>query len=112
MGSKNIVAGLIVAMGLGTGLATVVAIPATAVPSDDQVDPVFVKAVRDKGIRIKSDKFAIDLAHSTCDVLARGGSVEDALRHVVNATQWKDMKDVSAFGSLSVQGYCPGSTPK
>lgn len=112
MRSKNIVAALVVATGLGTGLATVVAMPANAEPSDEQVDPVFLKAVRDKGIRIKSDTFAVDLAHSTCDVLGRGGSIEDALRHVKNATDWTDVKNVSAFASLAVQGYCPTSMPK
>jgi hypothetical protein len=112
MSSKNIVAAVVVAMGLGTGLATVAAIPANAAPSDSPVDPVFVKTVREKGLRMKSDSFAIDLAHSTCDVLARGGSTEDALLHVKNATGWKDVKDVGLFGGLAVQAYCPGTLPK
>ena len=52
MRSKSIVATVVVAMGVGTGLATVVAVPANAAPDDAQIDPVFLKAVRDKGLRI------------------------------------------------------------
>jgi hypothetical protein len=45
----------------------------------------FLHAIREKGVRAKSDQAAIDLAHSTCDLLHRGASVNDALRHVKNA---------------------------
>jgi hypothetical protein len=107
-----IVATVIVAMGIGAGLATVGAVPANAAPDDAQIDPVFLKAVRDKGLRIKSDDFAVDLAHSTCDVLTRTGSIENALRHVQNATSWGSAKDISTFGGLAVQGYCPSAMPK
>lgn len=110
MRSKNIVATVVVAMGVGTVLATAVAVPANAAPDDAQIDPVFLKAVRDKGLRIQSDD-AVDLAHSTCDVLSRTGSVENALRHIQNATNWGS-KDISTFGSLAVQGYCPSAMPK
>jgi hypothetical protein len=112
MRSKGIVATVVVAMGVGTGLATAVAVPANAAPDDAQIDPVFLKAVRDKGLRIKSDDFAVDLAHSTCDVLTRTGSVESVLRHIQNATSWGSAKDISTFGSLAVQGYCPSAMPK
>jgi Protein of unknown function (DUF732) len=111
MRSKNIAAAIVVAMGVGTGLASVVAVPAQADPDDQQIDPVFLKAVRDKGLRIKSDDFAVDLAHSTCDVLSRTGSIENALRHIQNATSW-GAKDISTFGGLAVQGYCPSAMPK
>jgi Protein of unknown function (DUF732) len=112
MRSKNIAAAIVVAMGIGTGLAAVVAVPAQADPDDQQIDPVFLKALRDKGLRIKSDDFAVDLAHSTCDVLSRTGSIENALRHIQNATSWGSPKDISTFGSLAVQGYCPSAVPK
>jgi Protein of unknown function (DUF732) len=111
MRSKSIVATVVVAMGVGTGLATAVAVPANAAPDDAQIDPVFLKAVRDKGLRITADD-AVDLAHSTCDVLNRTGSVENALRHIQNATSWGSTKDISTFGSLAVQGYCPSAMPK
>ena len=112
MRSKNIAAAVVVALGVGTGLASALAVPAQADPQDQQIDPVFLKAVRDKGLRIKSDDFAVDLAHSTCDVLTRTGSIENALRHIQNATSWGSAKDISAFGGLAVQGYCPSAMPK
>lgn len=92
------------------------AVPAHADPTDDarseQIDQAFLKAVKDQGLKLKSDGFAVDLAHSTCDVLTRTGSVENALRHVQNATDWSDSKKIGSFGSLAVQGYCPTSLPK
>lgn len=78
---------------------------------DEQRDEVFTKAVRDAGLRITAKK-AISIGHSTCDVLARTGSTEDALRHVLGATEWKNVDDVTTLGKLSVQAYCPTAVPK
>ncbi len=87
---------------------------AAADPVDDQIDSriddVFTKAVRNEGLRITA-KDAIDLAHSTCDVLARGGDVDAALRHIRNATEWKSGDDISKLASLAVQAYCPTENP-
>jgi hypothetical protein len=92
------------------------AVPAHADPTDDakseQIDEVFLKAVKDQGLKLKSDGFAVDLAHSTCDVLTRTGSVDNALRHIQNATDWSDVKKMGAFGSLAIRAYCPSSMPK
>jgi hypothetical protein len=90
--------------------------PALADPIDDQLteqsDQAFLKALKDYGIRTKSDTYAIDLAHSTCATLARTGSVQAVLEHVQIDTKWKSNKDIANFGSLAVQVYCPGSMPK
>ena len=114
MKSKNYAAALLVAV--ATSLALAMAAPAQADPAEDQraeqVDQAFLKAVKDQGISVKPDSFAIDLAHSTCDVLTRTGSAENALRHIKNATGWTDSKSIGGFGSLAVQGYCPTSMPK
>ena len=113
MRSKNFGAALL-AVAASVVMAT--AVPAHADPTDDarseQIDQAFLKAVKDQGLKLKSDGFAVDLAHSTCDVLTRTGSVENALRHVQNATDWADSKKIGSFGSLAVQGYCPTSMPK
>jgi hypothetical protein len=111
MRSKHIAAAVVVATSLGTGLATAVAVPAQADQQSDQLDQAFVNAVREKGVRIKSDRIAIDLAHSTCDLLHRGGTVNDALRHVKNATDWP-IDDVTAFAGVAVYAYCRDQTPK
>jgi hypothetical protein len=117
MRAKNITAALLVA--LGTSAALTVAAPAQADPTDDQsaqqaeqLDQQFIKLLSDHGIRMQKNSDAIDLAHSTCGVLARTSSVESAMRHVQNSTEWTDAKKVGAFASLSVQAYCPASMPK
>ena len=113
MRSKNFGAALLIAA--GTSFTLAMAAPAQADPTTDaraeQIDQAFLAAVKDQGLKMKSDAFAIDLAHSTCDVLTRTGSVENALRHVQNATDWLDSKKIGSFGSLAVQGYCPKSMP-
>lgn len=68
--------------------------------------------MKEHGLRLESNAFALDPAHSTCEVLTRTDSVDNALRHIKNATDWTSAKDIRNFGSLSVQGYCPTSIPK
>jgi hypothetical protein len=115
MRSKSIAAAVLVVVGMGTGLSGVVAIPAHADPQADQqeeqLDKAFLNAIQQKGVRAKSDQEAIDLAHSTCDLLHRGGSVNDALLHVKNATDWSVDK-VTAFAGVAVYAYCRDKTPK
>ena len=95
---------------IAAGTAASLAAPASAEPADAQVDKVFAKAIRDARLQIPSSE-AIDLAQSTCNVLVNGGSVEAALRHIQTATEWKSVDDISTFGSLAVQGYCPQANP-
>jgi hypothetical protein len=111
MRAINIVAAIVVATTIGTGLATAVAVPAPADPQDEQLDDAFINAIREKGVRVTSDASAIELAHSTCDLLHRGGTVNDALRHVKNATDWS-LDDVTAFAGVAVYAYCRDQTPK
>ncbi|MDX1890022.1 DUF732 domain-containing protein [Mycolicibacterium sp. 050158] len=113
MNSARFAAALLVA--IGTSSALVVAAPAQADPTDEQtaqLDQTFLNAVSDKGVKFKTDAAAIDLAHSTCDVLVRTSSVENALRHIQNETEWKDLKKIQTFGSLAVRAYCPTALPK
>lgn len=101
---------------VAAGAATAWAVPAVADPdpstqNDKQIDDMFISAVRDKRLPIKSKADSIDLAHSTCNVLSREG-VDAALRHIQNATEWTEVDDLAAFGGLAVQAYCPGSAPR
>jgi hypothetical protein len=110
MRTKHVMAAALIAV----GAATTFAAPAFADPADPnaaQRDEMFTKAVRDEGFRI-SPKEAIDLGHSTCELLKRTGSVQDALYHVKNATDWTNVNDISKFGGLAVQAYCPTAMPK
>ncbi|MCV7419015.1 DUF732 domain-containing protein [Mycobacterium yunnanensis] len=114
MNARNFGAALLAVVLTSVPLAA--AVPAQADPTDDagsqQTDAAFLAALKDKKLKLSSDADAIDLAHSTCDVLVRTESVETALRHIQNATKWKNLKDIQNFGGLAVQGYCPKSMPK
>jgi hypothetical protein len=115
MRSKNAVApflapvvAIAVAMGVG---ASVVPIPAHADTQDEQLDQAFLDALQQKGVPVKSRQTAIGLAHSTCDLLHRGGTVNDALLHVKNATSWS-VDQITAFAGVAVYAYCRDQTPK
>jgi hypothetical protein len=95
-------------MAVAVGTATALAAPASA---DDQIDQAFLQALKDKGIAVKSDAFALDLAHSTCDLLNSGGTVEDALYKIKAKTKWADQKSVN-FGGLAVYAYCKDKLPQ
>lgn len=111
MRSKNIVAA-IVAVGIAMCTSTtMVAVPAHADPQEEQLDHAFVNALQQKGVPVKSRQDAIDLAHSTCDLLHRGGTVNDALLHVKNATSWS-VDQITAFAGVAVYAYCRDETPK
>jgi hypothetical protein len=69
-------------------------------------------------VPIVSDSAAIDLAHSTCALLQRGGTGQeavshvghsDALRHYPNSRD-RELKNLQAFTSIAVGAYCPQMT--
>lgn len=110
MRTKHIVAAAILAVGAATTLAA----PAFAEPADPnaaQRDEMFTKAVRDGGFRISANE-ATELGQSTCELLKRTGSIQDAMYHIKNATDWSNVNDISKFGSLAVQAYCPSAMPR
>jgi Protein of unknown function (DUF732) len=104
MRTKRLVAAIVVAAAAAVALAA----PASA---DEQLDQRFLTALRDKGIVAKSDGFALALAHSTCDVLNGGGTVEEALRQIKTTTKWSDEKSLD-FGGLAVYAYCKDKLPQ
>jgi Protein of unknown function (DUF732) len=98
---------LLAAVAIAIGTATALAAPASA---DAQLDQMFLKAVKDKGVVVKSDQWALDLAHSTCDLLRGGGSVNDALKMLVKTTGWS-VQESTNFGGLAVYAYCKEKLP-
>jgi hypothetical protein len=98
---------LLAAIAVAVGTATALAAPASA---DDQLDQAFLKGLKDKGITVKSDEFALNLAHSTCDVLNNGGSVNDALNLITKKSKWSVQK-ATDFGGLAVYAYCRDKLP-
>jgi anti-sigma factor RsiW len=99
---------LLAAIVVPAGAAAVLAAPASA---DEQLDQAFLTALRDKGIVAKSEAFALELAHSTCDVLNGGGTVEEALQQIKAETKWSDKKSLD-FGGLAVYAYCKDKLPQ
>jgi hypothetical protein len=98
---------LLAAVAIALGTATSLAAPASA---DDQLDQAFLKGLQQKGVAVKSDQWALDLAHSTCDVLNKGGNVNDALNMLTKKTKWSVQKSAD-FGGLAVYAYCRDKLP-
>jgi hypothetical protein len=98
---------LLAAIAVAVGTATALAAPASA---DDQLDQMFLKGLKDKGVAVDDTK-ALNLAHSTCDLLNDGGSVNDALQLISKKTKWSIQKSAD-FGGLAVYAYCRDKLPK
>jgi hypothetical protein len=103
MRKKHLLAAIAVAVGTTTALAA----PASA---DDQLDQAFLKGLQQKGVSVKSDEFALDLAHSTCDLLNHGGTVNDALNLILKKTKWSTQK-ATDFGGIAVYAFCRDKIP-
>ena len=103
MRKKHLLAAVAVAIGTATALAA----PASA---DDQLDQAFLKGLQQKGISVKSDQYALDLAHSTCDLLNNGGTVNDALNMITKKTKWSTQKSAD-FGGIAVYAFCRDKIP-
>jgi hypothetical protein len=91
---------------------------AAPAPSGQQTDEGFLNALQKRTVPIISDSAAIELAHSTCALLERGGTAgeavshvgrSDALRHYPNSKD-REAKNVQAFTSIAVGSYCPQMT--
>jgi hypothetical protein len=98
---------LFAAAAIAVSTAMTLAAPASA---DDQLDQQFLKGIEDKGVTVKSDQWALDLAHSTCDLLNKGGSLNDALKMLTKTTKWSVQKSTD-FGGLAVYAYCRDKLP-
>jgi hypothetical protein len=103
MRKMHLVAAVVVALGTATALAA----PASA---DSQLDQAFLKGLQQKGVSVKSDDWAISLAQSTCDVLNKGGSVNDALSMLSKKTKWS-VQQSADFGGIAVYAYCKDKLP-
>src|SRR5690348_12426491 len=98
---------LLAAVAVAIGTATALAAPASA---DDQLDQAFLKGLQQKGVSVASPDQALSLAHSTCDVLQHGGTVNDALSMLTKKTKWSVQK-AADFGGLAVYAYCKDKLP-
>ena len=103
MRKTHLLAAVVIALGTATALAA-------PVSADDQLDQQFLEALQQRGVAVKSDQWAIDLAHSTCDLLNKGGTVNDALKMLTSKTKWS-VKKSTDFGGLAVYAYCKDKLP-
>ncbi|MFG1931501.1 DUF732 domain-containing protein [Mycobacterium sp. NPDC048908] len=103
MRTKHLLAVIAVVIGTATALAA----PASA---DDQLDQAFLKGLQQKGVSVSSPDQALSLAHSTCDILEHGGTVNDALSMLSKKTKWSIQKSAD-FGGLAVYAYCKDKLP-
>ncbi|MUL64229.1 hypothetical protein BOO86_07120 [Mycobacterium sp. CBMA 234] len=91
---------------LSAAASVVLAVPAHA---DDQVDPMFLQVLHEKGIKL-TDSNAITLAHGTCSAM-RGGGVNSALTYLKKNTTLSN-DDTVKFGGLAIYAYCRELAPK
>ena len=102
---------LVAAIAVAVGAATCLAAPAIG-QTQEQIDQAFLDGVRDKGVPIKDDAKALELAHKTCDLLNSGGTSNEALAAIQKAQKkWSD-DDVLNFGGLAVYAYCRDKLPQ
>jgi ABC-type sugar transport system substrate-binding protein len=107
MRTKRLLATVVAAVGAATCLAA----PAVA-QTQQQIDQAFLQGVRDKGVPIKDDAKALELAHATCNLLNEGGSTNEALQLIQKSEKkWSD-DDVLSFGGLAVYAYCKKHLPE
>lgn len=92
---------------VSSAVAIVMAVPAHA---DDQIDPMFLQAVHDKGI-LMPNSTAIKLAHGTCSAM-RSGGVNSALSYLKKNAGNLSNDDAVKFGGLAIYAYCRDLTPK
>ena len=91
--------------------ATTLAAPAFG-QTQEEIDQAFLEGVREKGVPIKDDAGALELAHATCNLLNEGGTTNAALKMIKKAEKkWSD-KQVLNFGGLAVYAYCKEHLPE
>jgi opacity protein-like surface antigen len=103
MRKKHLLAAITVAVGMATALAA----PASA---DEQLDQAFLEGLQQNGVSVKTPELALELAHSTCDLLENGGTVQDALSMLTKKTKWS-VKKATDFGGFAVYAYCKDKLP-
>lgn len=103
---KSTRAAALLAALMSAAAAGVLAAPAQA---DDQMDPVFLQAIHDKGLSMP-DSTALKLAHGTCGALG-SGNVNNALAYLKKNSNLSD-RDAIKFGGIAITAYCRQSAPK
>lgn len=101
MNTNRLVAAVLLVAAAGMGLAA----PAVA-QTAEQIDQAFLTALRERGVPVRDDAKALDLAHQTCALLESGGTTDAALQLIQKAQKKWSQDDVVNFGGLAVYAYC------
>ncbi len=102
---------LVAALAVAAAAATTFASPAVA-QTAAEIDQAFLEGVREKGVPIRDDADALQLAHETCNLLNEGGTTTEALKFIKKAhNTWSD-RQVMNFGGLAVYAYCKEHLPE
>lgn len=102
---------LAAAMVVAVSLATAPAAPAVA-QTQEQIDQAFLSALRDRGVPVKDDAEALELARATCDLLNTGGTLDGALQLIRTTEKKWSQDDAVNFGGLAVYAYCREHLPQ
>ncbi|KRE30332.1 hypothetical protein ASG82_24775 [Mycobacterium sp. Soil538] len=84
------------------GLATALAAPAIADPSDD----VFITVLQNEGIPFSSEENAINLASAVCDYVGAGQAPEQVAVEISEPAGWT-VEQSGFFVGAATQTYCP-----
>jgi Protein of unknown function (DUF732) len=106
MRTERLLAAVVVAVGAATCLAA----PAVA-QTQEQINQAFLQEARNRGVPIKNDAQALELAHSICNLLNEGGSTNDALQLIQDEEKKWSEDDVLSFGGLAVYAFCKEHLP-
>jgi len=106
MNTNRLVAAVLLVAASGMGLAA----PAVA-QTAEQIDQAFLTALRERGVPVRDDAKALDLAHQTCALLESGGTTDAALQMIQKAQKKWSQDDVVNFGGLAVYAYCQQYLP-
>ncbi|MEO3758267.1 DUF732 domain-containing protein [Mycobacterium sp. B14F4] len=107
MGTKRFFGAAAIVVALATAFAT----PVFA-QTQEQIDQAFLTALRDRGVPVKDDAEALELAHATCDLLNDGGSLDGALQLIRSTEKKWSQEDAVNFGGLAVYAYCREHLPE
>lgn len=86
------------------------AAPATPASSAEIVDRAFVDALKQEGVPIPSQDYAISHGHAVCDFLAQQPSFTQAVSHLQQSSTW-DANQSADVAVGAIVSYCPQYEP-
>jgi Protein of unknown function (DUF732) len=82
------------------------AAPKAHAPMPDMVDMVFIGALKQDGVPVPSQEYAMTHGHAVCDFLTQQPNFEEAVRFVQRSSIW-DANQSAEFAAGAIVSYCP-----